>query len=103
MKPRLIDWQSITTVVRMSSADLIVTAAEANRSFSKLLRAAKEGQRVTITSHGQPVAELGPVGTRAADEAKRRREAQAALEAHWATLTPVVVGPWTRDELYERD
>ena len=45
----------------MSDADLTVTAAEANRSFSKLLRAAREGKRVTITSHGTPVAELGPV------------------------------------------
>jgi hypothetical protein len=34
-------------------------------------------------------------------EKRRRAEAQKALEAHWATLTPIVVGPWTREELYE--
>lgn len=89
----------------MARTDFTVTAAEANRSFSKLLRAAREGKRVTITSHGQPVAELGPVGGGKDDEAEqaRLRAAQEALEARWATQEPVVVGPWTRDELYEDD
>ncbi|MBA3810132.1 MAG: type II toxin-antitoxin system prevent-host-death family antitoxin [Caulobacteraceae bacterium] len=89
----------------MPPATLTIPAAEANRQFSKLLRAAREGARITITSHGQPVAQLGPVGGRQAEDAERKRvrEAQAALEAHWATLTPMVVGPWTRAELYDRD
>jgi prevent-host-death family protein len=84
---------------------LTVPAAEANRRFSKLLRAAREGARITITLHGEPVAELGPVTDVRADEAekKRWREAQERLEARWAKLEPVVVGPWTRDELYDRD
>jgi prevent-host-death family protein len=88
----------------MAQATLTVPAAEANRRFSKLLRAAREGTRITITSHGQPVAELGPVENGAEDtEHRRLRAAQDALEAHWATLEPRVVGPWTREELYERD
>ena len=93
----------ITTVVRMSH--LTVPAAEANRRFSKLLRAAREGATITITSHGEPVAELGPVSSATVDEVeqKRWREAQERLEARWATLESVIVGPWTRDELYERD
>lgn len=84
---------------------LTVPAAEANRRFSKLLRAARDGATITITSHGEPVAELGPVSGAAIDEVeqKRWREAQERLEARWATLEPVVVGRWTRDELYERD
>ena len=96
---------NLTTVVRMSDSNLVVSAAEANRSFSKLLRAAREGKRITITSHGEPVAELAPAGQEARDAAKRvqRLKALEALEAHWATLEPVVVGPWTREELYERD
>jgi antitoxin (DNA-binding transcriptional repressor) of toxin-antitoxin stability system len=57
---------------------------------------------VTITSHGRPVAELGPVGGRDAEK-RKRRQAQARLEAHWAKLEPVIVERWTRDELYERD
>ncbi len=88
----------------MPQSVLTVPAAEANRQFSKLLRAAREGTRITITSHGEPVAELGPVTIDPeARESERLRDALAALEAHWATLTPMVVGPWTRDELYERD
>jgi prevent-host-death family protein len=89
----------------MSESDLVVGAAEANRSFSKLLRAAREGRRVTITSHGEPVAELVPAGqsTNNAARKARRARAQAELEAHWASLEPLLIGPWTREELYERD
>ena len=88
----------------MSEPDIVVAAAEANRSFSKLLRAAREGRRVIITSHGEPVAELTQAGhaAREAADRERRRQAQAALEAHWASIEPIV-GPWTREELYERD
>lgn len=89
----------ITTVVRMTR--LIVPAAEANRRFSKLLRAAREGATITITSHGEPVAELGPAT--GASEAVGRREAHRALMAHLRTVEPITIGPWTRDELYERD
>jgi prevent-host-death family protein len=86
-------------------AHLTVPAAEANRRFSKLLRAAREGARITITSHGEPVAELGPVSGAAAEEAEQKRIAEAhhRLMEHLNSVTPVVVGPWTRDELYERD
>lgn len=81
---------------------LTVTAAEANRSFSRLLRAAKEGTCVTITAHGKPVAELGPVET---DEAEReqRLRALAEMETRWVAEEPRVIGPWTREELYDRD
>jgi hypothetical protein len=37
------------------------------------------------------------------DERARRAAAMAKLEAHWATLEPIVVGPWTREELYQTD
>ena len=84
---------------------LTVPAAEATRSFSKLLRAVREGARITITSHGEPVAELGPVDASKIEDAEQQRwrEAQERLEARWATIEPVVVGPWTRAELYDRD
>ena len=86
----------------MSSATLKIPAAEANRQFSRLLRAVREGTRVIITSHGQPVAEMGP-HTPDQDEAERLGKVLAVLEAHWAQSSPVVAGTWTRDELYERD
>ena len=86
----------------MADGDLIISAAEANRQFSKLLRAAREGRRVTITSHGEPVAELGPV-TGGDPEAARRREAHRALMTHLNQTPVAAIEPWSRDELYERD
>ena len=83
----------------MSKRDLIVPAAEANRSFSKLLRMVREGGRITITSHGEPVAVLGPPGSTGVE----RLEALEVLETHWASVTPVVAGAWTRDEIYGAD
>jgi prevent-host-death family protein len=31
-----------------------VTAAEANREFSKIMRAAEDGDTIVVTSHGEP-------------------------------------------------
>ena len=89
----------------MRPTSLTVPAAEANRSFSKLLRAVREGARIIITSHGQPVAELGPAQDHEVEEAERLRTAEAhhRLMQRLKSQTPVVVGPWTRQELYERD
>lgn len=78
----------------------VVTAAEANRSFSKLLRAARNGQRVTITSHGEPVAVLGPI----VDDAEKKARADAAwarMQERWAKTEPVTIGPWTRENIYD--
>lgn len=86
----------------MADGDLTISAAEANRQFSKLLRAAREGHRVTITSHGEPVAELGPVRSDSA-RIERRRAAHQALMKHLDSVEPITIEPWTRDELYDRD
>jgi prevent-host-death family protein len=95
----------LTTFSGMSEPDLVIPATEANRAFSKLLRAAREGRRVTITSHGEPVAELVPAGeaAKAVVERARRDAAQQELLAHLRTVKPIVAGPWTREELFERD
>lgn len=92
----------ITTVVRMSQPTLTVPATQANRDFSRLLRAARNGARITITSHGEPVAELCPVSDQTAVGGQRVVDAHDRLMEHLYSMTPVVVGPWTRDELYER-
>ena len=79
-----------------------VTATEANRSFSKLLRAVERGEKVEITSHGRKIAVLSPAEL----EGPSREQRLAALEKlkkRWAEQTPITVGPWTREELYERD
>jgi prevent-host-death family protein len=77
----------------------VVSAADANRQFSELLRAVRSGRSVTITSHGKAVARLVPTTT-------DPRSARAAREALIARLRgqPVRrIGRWTRDELYERE
>jgi len=78
-----------------------VSAADANREFSKLLSRVRNGQTVTIMSHGRPVAKLVPVnaGDRVAEAAKK------ALLTRLRRQKGRGIGPitWTRDELHERD
>jgi prevent-host-death family protein len=50
-----------------------VTAAEANRRFSKILREVRAGETVLVTSHGEPVATIAPANT--AGAARTRRSA----------------------------
>lgn len=81
---------------------LTVTATEANRSFSKLLREVERGNRVTVTSHGRHVAVIVPVDD---DATVRERRAKALEALHRRRLTQkhITVGSWTREELYERN
>jgi prevent-host-death family protein len=76
-----------------------VTAAEANRQFSAVLREVAQGGRVLVTSRGKPVATIEPVrrtGAAGAGAAKRR------LLEHLAAVKPVGKRNWVRDELYDR-
>lgn len=75
-----------------------VAAADANRQFSKLLRAVSKGQSYTVTSHGRPVARIVPVVPSPGAPAAR-----AALLKRLRSQPIVTIGPWTRDELYEDD
>ncbi|MFN8617027.1 MAG: type II toxin-antitoxin system Phd/YefM family antitoxin [Dehalococcoidia bacterium] len=75
--------------------DETISAAEANRSFSRLLRGVREGRRYTVTSHGRPVAQLIP----AADQ--DRQVARAALLLRLAHQEPLNVPQWSRDELHD--
>lgn len=77
--------------------DETVSAAEANRSFSRLLRGVRAGRRYIVTSHGRPVAQLVPV------EEPDRQAARAALFARLASQPALDVPRWTRDELYDDD
>lgn len=77
----------------------IVSAADANRRFSLLLRGVREGRRYVVTSHGKPVARLIPAGGDDEVAASARSTLLSRLEKQ-----PVVdAGRWTRDELYEDD
>ena len=48
--------------------DDAISAADANRSFSSLLRCVREGHSVVVTSHGKPIARIVPI-----ERAGRRR------------------------------
>jgi prevent-host-death family protein len=79
--------------------DEAVSAAEANRRFSLLLRGVREGRSYVVTSHGKPVARLIPAGTHDDVSIGARSALLSRLEKQ-----PVIdVGRWRRDELYEDD
>ncbi len=82
----------------MDLAPAVVSASEANRSFSSLLRKVSQGQRFTVLSHGRPVATIAPVDADASSRVACRR----ALLARLATQ-PASGGDrnWQRDELYD--
>jgi prevent-host-death family protein len=80
----------------------IVSAAEANRHFSRLLRGVREGRRYLVTAHGRPVARLVPAAEADAEERRVREAALRTLLDRVAKQPVIDIGPWTRDELYER-
>ncbi|HEV2099670.1 MAG TPA: type II toxin-antitoxin system prevent-host-death family antitoxin [Stellaceae bacterium] len=75
----------------------IVSAAEANRNFSRVLRAVRAGRSYLVTAHGKPVARITPVDQADTVRAGARETLLARLQAE-----PVAeIGRWTRNELYE--
>ncbi len=78
--------------------DDTISAADANRRFSSLLRRVREGRSVVVTSHGKPIAKIVPVGER---DDRAALGARAALLSRLRTQPVVDVGRWVRDELYE--
>lgn len=74
----------------------VVSAADANRAFSRVLREVREGHSYVITSHGKPVARIVPAEQQAAESG-----AHAALLQRLARQPALETGRWTRDELYE--
>ena len=79
--------------------DESISAADANRNFSQLLRGVREqGATYVVTAHGKPVAKIVPADSRVGSEAARD-----ALLKRLKNQPLVKIGPWTRDELYERD
>ena len=87
-----------------------VSAAEANRHFSKILRDVRAGETVIVTSRGEPVVEIQPPSrmlpsrrrrsrtTREKpDRAEALRRLLARLDAQPALNLPRI----RRDELYD--
>lgn len=78
-----------------------VSAAVANREFSKILREVAAGETVIVTSRGKPVAEIAPVCQAVeTGEAERRQRHRAFLDE--LSTRPTMNFPrLTRDEFYE--
>lgn len=74
-----------------------VTASEANRHFSRILKSVKNGKAVTLTSHGEVVARIEP----ATDQDEVREQAWKNLLAELSKKPAIDIGSWTRDELYD--
>jgi prevent-host-death family protein len=80
-----------------ASMDKTVSAANANRRFSEVLRTVRNGRSVVVTSHGKPVAKITPV----AGNDRAAEGARSALFARLKREKVVKPGRWTRDELYD--
>ena len=79
-----------------------VSAAEANRSFSRLLRGVREGRSYVVTAHGRPIARLEPIGEADAVDNRVREAAKRELLRRLESQPVIDIGRWTRDELYDR-
>lgn len=73
-----------------------ITATNANRGFSNLLREVSLGEEITILSRGTPVAKITSVKSEALQKNAMKRLLLSRLKAQ------DVIGSrnWTRDELY---
>lgn len=76
-----------------------ITASEANRQFSAVLRTVAQGERVTVTSRGKPVATIEPV--RRHGKPARPGAAKRRLLDRLAEVNATGSRQWTRDELYD--
>ena len=79
--------------------DRIVTATEANQRFSEILRDVSAGDSFTVTSRGTPVAQIVPPTAKP----KASREELEAMFARMRELPGIVTGPYTRDDIYDRN
>jgi prevent-host-death family protein len=73
-----------------------ISAAEANRKFSQLLREVRDGGTYVVTSHGRAVARIAPV-----DEQEGSASAKTVLLRRLRSQPAMDIGRWKRDELYE--
>ena len=77
-----------------------ISAADANRHFSQILRGVREdGATYVVTSHGKPVAKIVPIAE-GHDHALREAAWKKMLE-RWTSQPVLNIEPWTRDELYD--
>jgi prevent-host-death family protein len=75
-----------------------VSAADANRHFSKILREVQAGATITVTSRGKPVATIRPADDEDSARNAAWRDLRTRLAAQPAQDIPI---DWTRDDLYD--
>ena len=76
----------------------VVSASEANRSFSSLLRQVAQGHSFTVLSHGRPVATISPAVESTASLGVSRCSLLTRLATQAASAEP---RSWQRDDLYD--
>lgn len=78
-----------------------VSATDANRNFSQLLRSVREEHATyVVTSHGKPVAKIVPFDPGADVSVQARTTLLSRLQTQRAGKPK---RSWTREELYEDD
>lgn len=75
-----------------------VTAADANRNFSQILRHVREGRSYVVTSHGVPVARITPTTQDSAVMTAAKESLMTRLQRQ---PVGVLEERWSRDDLYE--
>jgi len=78
-----------------------VSASEANRNFSELLRQVEHGESVAVTRHGRVVARLVPSAAFEEAERKRRAAAMRTMLDELAKQPVLNLGKITRDDGYD--
>ena len=73
-----------------------ISAREANRHFSSLLREVSSGEVITILSRGKPVATISPAGNDRPQKNAARLRLLKRLDMHNVSGSR----NWTSDELY---
>jgi prevent-host-death family protein len=74
-----------------------ISAADANRKFSQVLRDVRAGQSYVVTNHGKPVARIAPLKEHRRTAASGRTRLLNRLESEHV----VKIGRWKREDLYE--
>jgi len=84
-------------VGNITTMEKLISAADANRRFSEVLRDVKDGQSYVVTSHGRAVARIAPIE----HGRKTTGSARTVLLGRLRSERVVDVGRWKRDDLYE--
>jgi prevent-host-death family protein len=79
----------------MREASAVYTVREAKARLSELIRLAGQGTDVTITSHGQPVARVGPVGGKSGKP--------FLVDFDWLRSMPVSPGQTPAEQIIRED